>query len=222
MEERGLGIGRSLAYGALAGLLVVAALAAYVWYRMSAEPASAGAADVIVVLVLPDEEGVVLPRVIDRYTDGEITPVDPLSEARVPGTSYNVLREAYPFSGARGLAAALVGESEGPPPSYVVLDADMFEQLAGDDAIEIEIPEHMDVFDGKRLYTFREGDQRIDPDEIAALFNGAEYLDAEPRADLRERVGEVLRTLLARQGIGEAETDLRAEEIEAWLEALGE
>lgn len=218
-ENRGISLGRSLAYGALAGLLAVAAASGYLWYRASQEPRSAGADDVIVVLVLPDEEGVILPRVIDRVSDGESTCVDPLTAARVPGTSYNVLREAYPFSGADGLASALASDTE-VRPSYVVVDADAWEQLTGGDSVTIDVPEQIDVFDGERLYTFREGEQDVDSDEIDELLNGADYLGAPAREQIREQIGRALLAMIAESGIEGAETDLTAEELDAWLQGL--
>ncbi|MHB9003861.1 MAG: hypothetical protein ACYC6C_07310 [Coriobacteriia bacterium] len=216
MDERGIGLGRSLAYGALAGLLAVVVVSGYLWYRASQEPRSAGADDVIVVLVLPDEEGVVLPRVIERVRAGESESVDPLSEARIPGTSYNMLREAYPFSGAAGLAAAVAGDGE-IHPSYVVIDAEALDELAGDGAIEVDIPEQIDVFDGEQLFTFREGTQRIRSHEVDKAFNGADYLDEPARRAMREQIGAALLAMIAERGIDGAETDLTAEELDTWL-----
>ncbi|PKQ29388.1 MAG: hypothetical protein CVT60_05590 [Actinobacteria bacterium HGW-Actinobacteria-10] len=216
MDERGIGLGRSLAYGALAGLLAVLAASGYLWYRASQEPRSAGIDDVILVLALPDEEGVVLPRVIVRVREGESESVDPLSEARIPGTSYNVLREAYPFSGADGLASALAGDNE-VRPSYVLIDEQAWDELASGDSLEIDIPEQIDVFDGERLYTFREGEQRIRSDQFDKLLNGADYLNEADRASVREQIGAALLEMIAGRGIDAAETDLTAEEIDAWL-----
>ena len=216
MEEREFGIGRALAYGALVGLLVVAVGAGYLYYRMRTELQTAGADDVIVVLALPDDQGVVLPRVIDRVTDGEVESVDPLTTATVPGTSYNVLRETYPFSGAEGLAAALAdGQTR---PSYVVFEADAWEALAGDTTIVIDVPEQMDVFDGQAMYTFREGEQELDADEIAPLLNGADYVSEESREQIRTQLGEALLEMIAADGIGQADTDLSAEELNTWLQ----
>lgn len=218
-EHRGIGLGRSLAYGALAGLLAVVAVSGYLWYRTSQEPRSAGSDDVIVALVLPDEEGVVLPRVIDRVRDGKSTSVDPLTAARVPGTSYDVLREAYPFSGAAGLASALASDTE-VRPSYVVVDADSWEQLTGGDSVTIDVPEQIDVFDGERLYTFREGQQDVDSGEIDELLNGADYLGAPARQKIREQIGRALLAMIAESGTHGAETDLTAQELDAWLQGL--
>lgn len=216
MDQRGIGLGRSLAYGALAGLLAVVVASGYLWYRASQEPRSAGADDVLVVLVLPDEEGVVLPRVIERVIGDKSVSVDPLSEARIPGTSYNVLREAYPFSGAAGLAGAAAGDAE-VRPSYIVIDAQVLEELAGDESIPVYIPEQMDVFDGDQLYTFRLGRQRIRPEELDKVLNGADYLDEPARRTVREHISAALLAMIAEQGIDGAETDLTAEELQAWL-----
>lgn len=235
MEPRqGAGIGRSLLIGSLMGLVAVAALAGWALWSGVVELSAPDGSDVVVILVLPDEEGVVLPRVIDRYSadtgseaaDASVTAesVDPLLQTEIPGTSYTELREAYPFSGAAGVAKALAqGEDE--PPAYILISPEALTELMGSDSIEIDIPSRMEVFDGSRLFTFEPGIADLEPDEVVALFKGADYLDDGDREAIREQVGsEVLRLL--DQGSDDTgapeivETDLEPDAYARWIFAV--
>lgn len=220
----GRGFARALGFGALLGLFAVAALAGYVALNRDASSETAGVADVVVILALPDEDGVVLPRVIDRYraTDGEAKreSVDPLSEATIPGTSYTQLREAYPFSGATGLVSILAEDDS--RPSYVLIVPDTWEALA-EEPITIEVPEHMEVFDGARLWTFEEGETELDADGVVALLTGADYLEDAPRARLREQVGAYVARRLEEQPdlLSSLETDLDPDAAAVFAASLG-
>lgn len=219
---------KALVAGAVVGLLSSAALGAYVWWSGGLEGSSVSADDVALVLVLPDEQGVAIPRTITRYRDGAATHVDPLATARIPGTTYDALRDAYPFGGGAGVASALA-EAQGTGsqvPAYVVVDLDGWLALAatGGGPLTLDVPEHMEVFDGEWLYTFAEGVQRIEAGEVAALLSGAEYLEAPQRESLRIQVAEELaRRLATAAGAGAADvarTNLTPEQLEEWLAAV--
>lgn len=227
---------RALLAGTLAGVVVIAAIAAYVFATGGLRPAHAGADDVIVVLILPDEDGVAIPRTIARYA--AIAPaalhVDPLTPAKIAGTGYDTLRDAYPFGGGSGLASALHGATPPPPgaaasgprPAYVLVDRDALIALAtlgGMNArLTLDNPEHMEVFDGSAMYTFTEGSITVDPADLPALFNGAEYLTEADRESLRVQVaGEIVSRLVSAPGsFDSVETDLSAEEFATWLAAV--
>lgn len=211
------GFGRSLLTGALIGLVLVAVVVGYLLWNGLEESKQAGPDDVVVMLVLPDEEGVVLPRVVTRYvTTGEGTTakdVDVRAQIEIPGTSYTQLRDAYTFQGPAGVASA-VGTSSERTPSYVVIDAEDYAQLMGEEPVEIEVPAHMEVFDGARLHTFEQGVASIGTDAIAPLFNGLQYLEASQRDYVRVQVGKALGEALAADPSAATwlETDLSAEE----------
>ncbi len=238
--DEGSGFGKALAIGAGIGFAVVALLLvalvvlrpAGVLDRIGTSSARSTADDVVLVLVLPDEEGVVLPRVIDRYRLEGAAPesisevvsahYDPAARVAIPGTSYDMLRDTYPFSGASGLAAAVASATPDVTPAYVVVDFEALEQLTRSSRFAIDVPEHMEVFDGFQLFTLEAGEGEFDAAQIAAMFKGAEYLEDADRESLRNQVGVQLLEALARTESFElVKTDLSAEEFVKWLQALG-
>lgn len=219
------GFTRSLLSGVLIGLVLIAAVVGYLLWQDLQESGTAGANDVIVMLVLPDEEGVVLPRTIDRYvTSGGETTVDHIDvrkKVEIPGTTYTQLRDAYSFQGPAGVAASV---SKGDlVPTYVVIDLESYSRLMGEEPISIDIPEHMEVFDGQHLTTFEQGKNEISDEQITALFQGLQYLDDGAREDVRAQVGEAIaRRLAAEPSAGTwLETSLTAEEYPQFVDALG-
>jgi len=219
------GFGRSLLTGVLIGLILVAAVVGYLLWTGLQESKHAGPDDVAVMLALADEEGVVLPRTVDRFVTSSgattVEHVDVREEIEIPGTSYTQLRDAYTFQGPAGVAAA-VGEGAERVPSYVVLDLAAYKRLMGDKAIRVDIPEHMEVFDGESLRTFEEGETEIGPDDITALFLGVQYLDADQRERVGVQVGEAIAQRLAEDPSAGSwlETDLNAEEYAVFAAAV--
>lgn len=213
------GFTRALISGALIGLILVAAVLGYLFWRGLEHSKTAGPDDVIVMLVLPDEEGVILPRVIDRYESSadtlSIGHVDPRATAQIPGTSYTLLRDAYSFEGPAGIIDAIAPDIDRRP-SYIVLDATGIERLAGSQAFELDIPEHMEVFDGQRLRTFEQGTTTISAEDLGLLFLGAEYLNDAAQQSVREQVGETISRLLAADMAAGSwvETDLTDDDYE--------
>jgi len=219
------GFGRSLLTGALIGLVLVAVAVGYLLWNGLQESKQAGPDDVTVMLVLPDEDGVVLPRVVIRYVTTAqgttVQDIDVREQIEIPGTSYTQLRDAYTFQGPAGVASA-VGSDSDRTPSYVVIDAEDYVRLMGEEPVDIEIPEHMEVFDGDRLHTFERGVTAIGPDAIAPLFNGIQYLEAKQRKDVRTQLGQALGSALAADPSAGSwlETDLSAEEYAQFAAAV--
>ena len=220
------GFGRSLLTGVLIGLLLVAAVVGYLLWSGFQESKHAGPDDVVVMLVLPDEDGVVLPRTVDRYvtsgTGATVEHIDVRKEIAIPGTSYTQLRDAYAFHGPSGVAAA-VGAGAERTPSYVVLDTATYARLMGEKPITIDVSEHMEVFDGERLRTFEVGEAQIAPEDVTALFLGLQYLDAEERDDVRAQVGLAIAARLATDpaAVDWLETSLDALEYAQFVQSVG-
>lgn len=219
------GFGRALLTGVLIGLLLVAAVVGYLLWSGLQESKQAGPDDVVVMLVLSDEEGVVLPRTVDRYVTSSgatsVEHIDVRKEIDIPGTSYTQLRDAYAFQGPSGVAAAVGADAERTP-SHVVLDLGTYTRLMGDEPIVIDVPEHMEVFDGETLRTFEEGEAKVRPEDITALFLGLQYLDADQREDVRAQVGVAIATRLAADPAAAAwlETNLEAEEYAQFVQSI--
>ncbi len=220
------GLGRSLMTGVLIGLLVVAAVVGYLLWNGYEQSKHAGPDDVVVMLVLPDEEGVILPRTVDRYvTNGDSTSVEHIDvrqTVEIPGTSYTQLRDAYTFQGPAGVAKA-VGANAKRTPSYVVLDLAAYKRLMGEGPITIDIPAHMEVFDGQKLYTFEQGPATIAPQDLTALFMGLQYLSESQRQDVRAQIGDSLVASVAADPVATSwlETDLSAEEYALFADFAG-
>jgi hypothetical protein len=186
--------------------------------------------DVVVALVLPDETDVVLPRAVMRLRIEYLPPdvylidiehVDPLRTTEIPGTSYSALRDAYSFGGAAGLARAVAAGSR-PTPAYLVVGPDAWLELTSGDAVSVDVPRQIDVFDGTVLRTFPRGPARLSGDDVIALLNGADYLPAEEREQLREDLGERLLDALGEAPAlpTKAPTDLDPARGKRLLEAL--
>lgn len=206
-------------------ILIVAFLYVYLVQDGEFLQPSANVDDVIVALVLPGEDGTVLPRTIDRYTiqDGvmRVESIDVKTQVVVPGTSYNTLRDTYSFGGAKGLAAAVSNST--PAPSFILVDLAAFKQLASSDLITLEVPEHMEVFDGEQLYTFETGTATLDAEEVVALVKGAEYISDAARKTLLAALGAELRRLMlsSPNHFALLTTDLSADEYDVWLASVG-
>ncbi len=180
--------------------------------------------DVLVILVLPGEDGVVLPRTIDRHqvSDGalQIESLDPMSTVTIPGTGFNLLRDIYPFEGPAGLAEGV--SSDSPRPAYVVLDDKDLDVLAAESSLGVQLPTQIDVFDGEQMFTFPQGQMSLDGKQMVAMLKGIEYLETPDRTAVTEQLGREIARVLGIVGLphGEVVTDLSPEEYQRWLSIL--
>ncbi|MBS3974222.1 MAG: hypothetical protein KGZ89_05070 [Actinobacteria bacterium] len=209
-------------------LLLLLGIATFAALRFGIEGlalAPTGPDNVLVVLALPGEDGVILPRVAKQYRvidqKAYEEPIDLTRSHAIPGTSFSQLRDVYSFEGGRGLARAVSRSM--PLPAYIVLTVDDLQTLLGEERFTIETPEHMDVYDGVQLYTFRPGQEMaLDASQTVALFMGVEYLSEPSRQTVAFDGGrEVIRLLSAeRLDYSLVETDLSPEEYEVFLQNL--
>lgn len=209
-------------------LMVLAGAALFIERRVDLRGLTlspSGPDDVLVMLALPGEDGVVLPRVANRYqVIGDKTyqeSIDLLQSVTIPGTIFDRLRDIYSFEGGSGLAKAI--SQPVTHPAYVVLDFEDLQALLNVERMIIEVPEQMDVYDGEELYTFRAGQElTLTAHEAVALLMGAEYLPESARQTLLFDLGtEVGRLMLAeRLDHSAVETDLDPEEYEKFLEKM--
>ncbi|MDR3687702.1 MAG: hypothetical protein P4L93_12190 [Coriobacteriia bacterium] len=191
-------------------------------------PQTAAQGPVLVALVLPDESGVQVPRVLDVYTRTQsgwsIASVLPTLPAVVSGTSGGTLADAYVFGGGDALASAYSAGHPTPVSAWVVVDQTGWDQLAGSTPISIELPAHMEVFDGAQLTVFEQGPASVPATQTGALLNGASYLSTLNSGLVRSRIGDVLAGQLSRarpQDVDALKSSLDRTTLAAWLGGLG-
>jgi hypothetical protein len=213
---------------AIATVAVAAVLLATGVVSLPKSPEAAAQGPVLVVLVLPDESGVQVPRVLDVYTRSgsgwSIASVSPTLPAVVSGTSGRTLADAYVFGGGNALASAYSAGSSTPASAWVVVDQTAWEQLAGQTPMNLDLPMHMEVFDGTRLTVFEQGPASVAATQTSLLLNGAGYLSTLDSTLLRARVGDVLAGKLSRarpQDVDALKSSLDGATLAVWLRGLG-
>ncbi len=197
------GFGKSLAVGALLGLLVISVAVIAVlagsgeidWFAPTEPPG-----EVLVVAVTDDADGAAVGGVLLLFSDtGSIEVVDPFTEVTIPGTSYTLLRDAYAFGGGQAVVDAYAearGLQNGP--AWVVVPRGDWQALVDDAGGAVTVvPAGANVFLGDKLYAIEEGQQTLSGAELGALV--ATQATATPGdADrTNEAVGEALGTVLA-------------------------
>jgi len=183
---------------------------------------------VLVAFVLPDETGVQVPRVLDVYTRSgsgwSIASVSPTLPAVVSGTSGRTLADAYVFGGGDALASAYSAGTTTPAAAWVVVDQAAWERLAGGTPMNLDLPAHMEVFDGTQLSVFEQGPASVAATQTSLLLNGAGYLSTLDSTVLRARVGDVLAGRLSRarqQDVDSLKSSLDRATLASWLRGLG-
>jgi hypothetical protein len=219
------GTWRAAVVGGVVGLVCVAGIVvAFVLVGSSTNASRTAAADgpVLVALVLPDANGALALRSLDRYSfsgdTGTITGVDPLTSATVAGTSATTLADAYAFGGGGGLAAAYARSTGGPAPAWIVVDLGSWQKLMGSEGVRLRLATPIEVFDGTNLYSYPAGSISVPAAEIAHVMDGAAYLSPAERKSIRMAVGDAL-ALKLMNGYGSPTagivTDLAPEQLRA-------
>jgi hypothetical protein len=183
---------------------------------------------VLVALVLPNEAGVLQPRVLDLYsrtaTGWVVSSVSPTLPAVVSGTSGNTLADAYTFGGGSALVTASSQSGQRPASSWLVVDPAAWARLTGAKVLPFDLPAHMEVFDGRQLVPFEQGTTTVPADETALLLDGAQYLPEEQSEIVRKQVGDGLASALGKAsdvGAIGLSSDLSSNRLAAWVRELG-
>lgn len=219
----------------LGGLLGLATVAIVAWLVLSGlvptgdERTQASAeGPVIVALVLPDANGVNVPRVIDLYSraDGKLTltTIDPEQSATVSGTSAKTLADAYTFGGGAALVRAHALGSGATEPAWIVVGQDAWDALREGTPVSIDIPAPLEVFDGSRLYSYPQGAVSVPVAEVRHVLDGAQFLSSQLRRSVRVQLGDGIAESLATSGKDEQlalRTNLSDEDLAAWLAIFG-
>jgi len=227
----GTGTGKAaLVGGAIALVCIVAfAVAAFLGAVPTAaeKTVAVDKSSVLVAVVLPDSDGVLTVRSLDRYehVDGplRIYSIDPLTDATVPGTSASTLAEAYKFGGGDGLAAAYAQGAGVDRPGWLIVGPGAWADLMGESSVSVSLNTNIEVFDGAELYSYPEGTATVSAAQIPQLMNGAAFLDATGRRAVRDAVGDALAPVLLRSnatGVEDIDTSLTAEQWDVWLRGV--
>lgn len=211
---------RSVLVGAtLAVVVVAAAVAALVMLRPGA---GGGAADsnvpskVVVVFAMAGEDNAVTAQmvaVVDAKT-GRYEIKETSSTVSIPGTSYSLLRDAYPFGGAKAVAAALDGGSIKAGTGWVDVSPEAWQRLLAP-GVDVTITEPFDTFDevSERYSEFEIGMQHVAAADLRSLVMGVAYLGAGSRWTIQgELASASLRALASTTPTQGIATDLTAEQ----------
>jgi hypothetical protein len=211
---------RSVLVGAsLAVVVVAAAVGALVILRPTSGGGSADSkapSEVVVVFAMPGEDHAVtaqLVAVVD-VKSGRYELKETSSTVSIPGTSYSLLRDAYPFGGAKAVAAALEGGSIQAGTGWVDISPEAWQRLLAA-GVEVTITEPFDTFDevSERYTEFEVGGQRIESADLGNLVNGLAYLGADQRTAIQgELASASLRALASTTPTQGITTDLTAEQ----------
>ncbi|MDP2182299.1 MAG: hypothetical protein Q8K99_06995 [Actinomycetota bacterium] len=198
--------GRSLAVGAVLGLVVVALVAVglYVFRGDELLGVSGSPSDLLVVLETTEADGAHVAGVILHIEVGEETctveVVDPLAQVTLPGTSYTALKDAYPFGGAGSVAEIWADEAGRETPSWVALPEAVWGEIVdAEGGVVLDVPNPVNVYaDGEFVAIPAGAAQRLDSSAIRGLvadvaFNSeAGYAD-EMRIGIGSALSDVLR-----------------------------
>jgi hypothetical protein len=229
------GTSRTIANSVIVAVVIVALAAAAGWLfvRSSGAFTKVTSADrTVIVLASTAEDEAQLAGVVAVATQGGATLEfqDPLKKVTIAGTSYDQLRDAYPFGGAAAVAAAL-GAKSGDGSSWVevsqdawvaALEAEGAKDASGATGVTVTLPKALDVFDGKRLASFKEGTSTVSPADLPLLLRGAAYRPESARLTVADQVGRpALLALGKRGGAAGLRTNLSPEALAGLLRRLG-
>jgi hypothetical protein len=216
--------------GAVAALVVIAAVAGAGWYlsRGKIQPGKVARADkVVVMLAGPGEDGATVAQliaVVDVSGSAlKVTDIDPTTRVSIPGTTYDRLRDAYPFGGGANVASALAAAQGGKPLPYLVVPAGTWSsEPSGTASLEVTLPRRLDVFDGTRLVAFPVGDAHVSPGDLPFLMQGIAYLDPSARVKVSTAVADSFVRGLGSMALppSKVQTDLSADALASFLQSI--
>lgn len=224
-KTRPLLIGAALAVVVVVVAIAVAALAAFVARGGAVKLGTRAAPDkVVVVFAMQDEQRTVVAQtiaVVDAAT-GSFETADTSATVSIPGTSYTLLRDAYPFGGAKAVATALDDGVLKPGTAWVEVTPDAWKRLlkAG---VDVTITESFETFDEvtERYTEFVDGPNHVAADDLWGLVNGVAYLSAGERSTIIDALARASLRELAAASPGQGiTTDLTPEQWRAFVKVL--
>ena len=173
---------RPMLWGAAVGVVLIA-LAGMAYAALGAS-LSGSASRGPVMLVLAAHSGqnntqiAQMVAIVDTTGDRmHAQPIDPLMNVSIPSSSYDHLRDAYPFGGATGVAQAYANATGAKPLPVISVSESGFavivSRLGG---VTVVVPWDVNVFDGRNLYTFAPGEQKLQGPQLIALLGSTDAL----------------------------------------------
>lgn len=187
---------------------------------------------VAVVFASHGEDGAQLAQVVALVTENgrKVELLDPETKVVIPGTSYDRLRDAYPFGGAKAVAQALTNRAGGHVSYVDVTEATWLKLLPPSTPTEITLPKPVEVFDGARMVSFAEGTNKVTAADVPLLLQGLQYLEPSQRAPVLESVSKASLAALAGSALGSKpgnskygpaiDTDLSTRALDRLIQAL--
>ncbi|MDZ4063473.1 MAG: hypothetical protein U1E22_02290 [Coriobacteriia bacterium] len=193
--------GRSLAVGAVLGLVVVVLIAAglYVFRGDELLGVSGSPDDMLVVLETTEADGARVAGVIVHMVMAEDTctveVVDPLAQVTLPGTSYTALKDAYPFGGASSVAEIWADAEDRETPAWVALPEAVWGEIVDrEGGVVLDVPNPVNVYaDGEFVAIPAGAAQRLDSLAIRGLIADVVFnTDAGYADEMRIGIGTAL------------------------------
>jgi len=210
--EYGRPTGKSLLWGAIAGLTVVVALLVAIAYWGPGTDTGEAPDSVLVIALAEDADGAVVVAGAfvfeSKPTTAQLTVVDTDSQVEIPGTTYDRLKDAYAFGGGDLVADSVSEISGSSSDAWVVLPPAVWREIvesAG--GVGVHVPVATNAFVGGELYVISAGRQTLSGSELFALHSSSWYMQDEGMAaETREAFA---------QGIAEAVAEDWAVLVEA-------
>lgn len=167
----------------------------YVWLMRQVE-ASTPPTRLVVIAETELEDGTKVAGAVAVVEAGEVHPVDTLASARIPGTSYDRLRDALSLGGSDLVAKLAAGSDEGT--GWLLLDEKAWAQLVDETGgVRVSLAGGTTVFTGEKLFRFSKGQQTLTGDQAVALLRGSETLSgkgsgAAARQELTRAIGKAV------------------------------
>jgi hypothetical protein len=175
------GAGKAAVFGGLFAAVIAIALVVAYAMGLIALPGQQDVSHLLVIGTAPDEQGTELAAyafTVDTAS-GQVTLLDPLRPVTVPGTSARNAREALPFGGGAGVAAALEPQTGNPDIPWVLLPGATWAKVLDDaGGVRAVVPERFSSYRDGTLVLLEAGPQQIPGMDAVVLAGSVEYFES--------------------------------------------
>lgn len=179
-------------------IVIAGVVGGFLYWRAVAAPATLPK-KVVVVFAMPGEDQAVVAQLVVTVdtTAKTYTVSDPNATVQVPGTSYDRLRDAYPFGGAELVTKALLGDTA-KEAGWVQVSPQAWKRLLAA-GFSVNLSEGFQAFNEKteRYSQFEVGPQHVSVDDLEGFVNGAPYTQDTARMEAEKQLAAVSFNALA-------------------------